>query len=157
MEQKVSGSNPSLASRRLGNFFNLVEMVPVLESEKTIGSERRGMGSAFCMLCPNYTGPLTFTARKVTRLKETSTFITSFFFCGWGGGGGWPFLRGNNICGFLFVSFDKVHVTFHKGVVLEKRICSYIGKFSFRKRGKKENTRVASPECVPVHFNISSI
>ena len=87
MEQKVSGSNPSLASRRLGNFFNLVEMVPVLESEKTIGSERRGMGSAFCMLCPNYTGPLTFTARKVTRLKETSTFITSFFFCGWGGGG----------------------------------------------------------------------
>ena len=45
------------------------------------GSERRGMGSVFHILCPRYSGPLTPTACAATRLWQTftSTFYTDTF------------------------------------------------------------------------------
>ena len=39
-----------------------------------LGSERRGMGSAFDQLCPRYSGTLTPTAPKAIRLWKTFTF-----------------------------------------------------------------------------------
>ena len=40
-----------------------------------LGSERRGMGSAFHQLCPRYIGTLTPIAPTAIRLWETFTFF----------------------------------------------------------------------------------
>ena len=68
------------------------------------------------------------------------------------------FTRGNNFCDFLFAFLDETALL-KWDLLLQKRICSIsliLVLISLR-RETNENGRVASPESVPIHLNISEI
>ena len=70
------------------------------------------------------------------------------------------FNKGNNFSNFLIVSLI-VLALLKWGLLFKERICSWRSKFfpvrvdPFKKGGKKETGRVASPESVSIHLEMS--
>ena len=65
LRRAATGKLSLSTQQKMGTFFRIRE---------GLGSERRGMGSAFHQLCPRYSGTLTPTAPTAIRLWDTFTF-----------------------------------------------------------------------------------
>ena len=76
--RKVVSSRLGFAMRRLENCLCPPAVNGYLfRIWEGLGSERRGMGSAFHQLCPRYSGTLSLTVPTAIRLWETFTFFFS--------------------------------------------------------------------------------